>query len=782
VAITGATGTGGTAKVGDSLTIAVTINDLPRPQVFVDLSPLFGSAFSNQALAYNSSSGRFEFTTAAIPEGTTDTSVPLAVKAQDPSGNLITVYPELSVDRAAPVLASSKVQLDAVASGTGGVLKVGDTIQVSVLASDLPADVLSGGRVAVDLSAFGGPANVAATFAPAPNGQSRYVVTYTLAARNDITIDRSDAAAVLVLTDDAGNVSRINSATTRGVDVTPPLLTVDRKVGSNAAGVTLTGTASLADGETLQLVLNGNTYLEGVNGLTLNRSNGTWALLAPVLQPGRYEVQLTSTDNAGNSRVDTTARELLIVDDTFRARLGDAGAQHLALASGSGADGQTTLGLAYTAAGQVLDLKLSGEASLSASEQQDLSARYGDSLSLASQRITFEASKTGSTDLGLVRFLFSLPTGGDVNTYLKWDPLSESYKEFTYDLIDGTGARLEDLNNDGTMDALAVYVRDGGRGDDDLLRNGKVVDPGLLARSSRLTGTSNSDLMQGTTGSDVIDAGAGNDLLQSNGGADVLIGGTGSDTFVVTDRNTRVVEDSSRTSDVNTILASVSQVLRAGATNVTLLGDALNARGNELNNTIIGNANVNRLEGMGGNDRLIGQGGDLLMGGDGSDLLFNELAFAATPGAKATLIGDAGDDTLIGGYGDLLSGGTGNDLLVAVKGAATLSGGAGNDRFVVAYGERSAQRNTVSDFVVGSDKLLLVGINLPSGTSQRAATLSDVQFTQQYGGTDVSVGGQSVAFLKGVTAGALGAPSSATVELSTTLAEVEALRQQQTLL
>jgi len=366
----------------------------------------------------------------------------------------------------------------------------------------------------------------------------------------------------------------------------------------------------------------------------------------------------------------------------------------------------------------------------------------------------------------------------ETNTYLKWDQLSDSYREYTYDLTTGTGARLEDSNADGTIDALAVYVRDGGRGDDNAAF-GSVANSGLIARSSVLKGTNANDLIQGTRGADVIDGGAGNDRLESGGGADVLIGGAGSDTFVVDNRDTRIVENSTIGSDVNTVLSSVSQVLRAGATNVTLLGDALNARGTALANTLIGNANENRLEGLGGDDRLIGQGGDLLLGGDGNDLLFNELAFALTPGVKATLSGDAGNDTLIGAAGDLLSGGTGNDLLVAVKGDATLVGGSGNDRFVVAYGERPALRNTVSDFVVGSDKLLLVGLSVPTGsTSQRPVALGDVQFNQQYGGTDVSVAGQSVAFLKGVSATSLGSASNV-LELSATLSEVEALRQQQ---
>lgn len=53
---------------------------------------------------------------------------------------------------------------------------------------------------------------------------------------------------------------------------------------------------------------------------------------------------------------------------------------------------------------------------------------------------------------------------------------------FSYDDATGTGARLEDTdpNQDGP-DVMAIYVRDGGRGDDDGLVNGSILVPGGLA-------------------------------------------------------------------------------------------------------------------------------------------------------------------------------------------------------------------------------------------------------------------------------------------------------------
>jgi Ca2+-binding RTX toxin-like protein len=164
------------------------------------------------------------------------------------------------------------------------------------------------------------------------------------------------------------------------------------------------------------------------------------------------------------------------------------------------------------------------------------------------------------------------------------------------------------------------------------------------------------------------------------------------------------------------------------------------------------------------------------LGGDGNDRLINETIFSNSwSTAPATLSGDAGNDVLIGARGDLLSGGSGNDLLVGYEGRATLIGGAGNDRFAVVdpfslnTPSYAFERNTVSDFVASganADKLLLVDVMLPTGsTNFRAAAYNDISFVQQYGGTDVRVANQSVAFLKGINSGSLQASDTGNVQL-----------------
>jgi len=84
------------------------------------------------------------------------------------------------------------------------------------------------------------------------------------------------------------------------------------------------------------------------------------------------------------------------------------------------------------------------------------------------------------------------------------------------------------------------------------------------------------------------------------------------------------------------------------------------------NDTLIGSAVANRLEGRGGADTLIGRGGkDSLFGEDGRD----------------KLLGGSGSDKLYGGNGnDRLDGGAGNDILKGNQGADIFVFSAGNDR------------------------------------------------------------------------------------------------------
>lgn len=203
------------------------------------------------------------------------------------------------------------------------------------------------------------------------------------------------------------------------------------------------------------------------------------------------------------------------------------------------------------------------------------------------------------------------------------------------------------------------------------------------------------DTLIGGTGSDQLDGGTGNDQIMASRGYDVVIGGVGTDTFVFDfERDQALVQTFGGKTIVTTALGTSSLTgmesikysggtyAIADAVTSTLRGDAgyertdvastfvaddlVNAvtmigtrnigfMGNDLANSVIGNAGDNQIHGEGGNDRLFGGlGQDFLTGGDGDDYLH----------------GGSGNDTLTGGPGnDTLAGRMGADLFVASEGS-----------------------------------------------------------------------------------------------------------------
>jgi hypothetical protein len=88
-------------------------------------------------------------------------------------------------------------------------------------------------------------------------------------------------------------------------------------------------------------------------------------------------------------------------------------------------------------------------------------------------------------------------------------------------------------------------------------------------------------------------------------------------------------------------------------------------------------------------------------GGDDTVDLDNTVATAAV------VNGEDGDDTILGGDGaDTIDGGTGNDSIDGEGGADTITTGSGADTVTIVNGEDG---DTITDFVVGTDTLVLTG-------------------------------------------------------------------------
>ncbi len=208
-----------------------------------------------------------------------------------------------------------------------------------------------------------------------------------------------------------------------------------------------------------------------------------------------------------------------------------------------------------------------------------------------------------------------------------------------------------------------------------------------------LTGTLNLD-GTGNELDNVITGNLGANLLDGGGGSDLLTGGAGDDTYVVDVAGDVVVEAPGQGTD--TIWSTVDLVLPDNVENAVLLGPAITATGNALNNRLEGNAESNWLDGGLGADTLIGGGGDDTYFVDdvgdsvaetpnaGIDTVRSQLSYVLTPdvenlellgAADLNGTGNALDNTLVGNPGgNTLNGGAGSDTLI---------GGAGNDTYVV---------------------------------------------------------------------------------------------------
>jgi siroheme synthase len=75
---------------------------------------------------------------------------------------------------------------------------------------------------------------------------------------------------------------------------------------------------------------------------------------------------------------------------------------------------------------------------------------------------------------------------GQYNTYFKVSAAAQGVWAFSWDNVSGTGAVFSDSNGDGQTDTVSLFIRDGGRGDDDGMADGVIVDPGFVAMSAAL--------------------------------------------------------------------------------------------------------------------------------------------------------------------------------------------------------------------------------------------------------------------------------------------------------
>lgn len=173
-----------------------------------------------------------------------------------------------------------------------------------------------------------------------------------------------------------------------------------------------------------------------------------------------------------------------------------------------------------------------------------------------------------------------------------------------------------------------------------------------LAGNDTLTGAAGRDELYGGEGNDSLNGGLGNDHFFGGNGDDVINGGE--------DYDEVNYSDSKNPMTVNLTLGTA-----IGEGNDTLISIEY-VLGSAFNDTLIGGAAFNSLEGADGNDFLKGgDGGNGLYGGVGDDMLNGGAEYDHLDGGLGNdiLRGDAGDDELEDLFGtNVLDGGDGNDI------------------------------------------------------------------------------------------------------------------------
>jgi Ca2+-binding RTX toxin-like protein len=205
---------------------------------------------------------------------------------------------------------------------------------------------------------------------------------------------------------------------------------------------------------------------------------------------------------------------------------------------------------------------------------------------------------------------------------------------------------------------------------DDLLRGGEGDD--------RLEGNDGDDALQGGNGNDRLIGGLGDDFLLGAAGNDSLVGGAGND----------LLEggEGLDTADYSAETAAVSVNLGSGIANGDGIGrDTLTAVENVIggagNDVLIGDAQVNRLEGGDGDDRIVVGAGDTALGGAGDDIV----EVQAGAGAAATVDGGTGRDTirLTGTGAGSLAAPTSVEILDVEGGSWSVAGSAAYDTITI---------------------------------------------------------------------------------------------------
>lgn len=296
--ISGAGGTGGAFKIGNTLTATWDNssggdNNAGITGVTVDFSQFGGGA----AVTASNNSGIWAATYTLVAGAIDATGRNISLSATNANGTTtIADDANATVDTQAPTVTAARVSLSG-ANGTAGVFKAGDTVTATwnnTGTGDNNGDIAS---VKVDFSAFGGGSAVTAS-----PSSGTWTATYTLPPGS---IEASNLNVVVTAVDDAGNTTTTSGTTNATVDnhapAAPSTPVLDSASDSGTLGdfltndntPTLTGTGEV--GASVQI-------LDGASpvGSATVGGSGNWSVTTNVLSDGAHSLTAKLQDGAGN--------------------------------------------------------------------------------------------------------------------------------------------------------------------------------------------------------------------------------------------------------------------------------------------------------------------------------------------------------------------------------------------------------------------------------------------------------------------------------------------------
>ena len=498
------------------------------------------------------------------------------------------------------------------------------------------------------------------------------------------------------IVDNVGDVITENA--NEGTDTVQTAMTLPT-LAANVENLTLTGTAAVnATGNTLDNVLTGNSAINTLNGGvgndTLNGAAGADTLIGG-LGDDTYIVDnigdvITENANEGIDSVNSSVTYTLATNVenltlTGTANINATGNELNNILTGNSGNNILNGGLGADtmtggAGNNTYVVDNVGDVVIEAADAGADIVQSSISYVLAANVENLTLTGTDAIN-GMGNALANSITGNAGNNILDGGVGADT-------LIGGLGDDTYLVDN-----VLDVITEAASAGTDTVLSNASFTLSTNLENLT-LTGTEAINGI-GNTLANAITGNSADNTLSGGTGADTLVGAAGNDTYIVDNIGDVVTENLNEGMD--SVSSSVTYTLSTNLENITLTGAAaINATGNELNNTLTGNTGNNILSGGLGADSMAGGlGNDTYVvdnvgdqvteaTGAGTDLVQSSLSYIVTADVENLTL--TSTDAINGTGNDLnntITGNTAANILEGGLGVDTLKGGAGDDVYIV---------------------------------------------------------------------------------------------------